>query len=67
MLNNKLESINMDTITQSALECIAKDLCNLYIQPGKIIGVCITRHKHVNTHGSRPAKKKTQQNKPWFK
>ena len=56
----------MDTITQLDLEYISKDLCNLYIKPVNIIGVYKTRHKHVNTHRPRPAKKKTPQNKPCF-
>ena len=60
-LNEKIDNLNGENITQESVDNVAQELCNLCINPAKHIGICKELKK------CKPNQKKYPcNNKPWF-
>ena len=61
-LNEKIEAVDLESVTQIQVDLLTKDLCELYIRPAKALSMCKPGGKFVR--GSK--RQQVNANKPWF-
>ena len=60
-LNDRMDALNLETVTQAEIDDIAKGLCNLYIEPAKKLGMC-----KIQRPNYKKQTQSTSKTKPWF-
>ena len=61
-LSSKLENICTENVTQAEIDELTNELCSIYIDPAKNVGICKENRKQAK----KPAHCGNVRNKPWF-